>query len=233
MSTVMPRACLVVGVVLWPLVFSGWASGADPDDLKAQNQQLQSQNQQLQSQNEQLQTLNKRNQGLLSQNQRLQSTNQMLALQNEQLRAQNQQLQAHVARLQHAIVYTVNSDLLFESGSWEMTDEGKDVIAMLSRKLAPAQEDRLVVSGYTDNVPIGESLRRQGITTNQDLSQKRADAVMEFLISEGVRPDMVTAQGFGDAYPVAPNDSENGRAQNRRVVLTVGGDTAQGSSVPH
>ena len=120
----MPRACLVVGVVLWSLVFSGWASGADPDDLKAQNQQLQSQNQQLQSQNEQLQTLNKRNQGLLSQNQRLQSTNQMLALQNEQLRAQNQQLQAHVARLQHAIVYTVNSDLLFASGSWEMTDEG-------------------------------------------------------------------------------------------------------------
>jgi chemotaxis protein MotB len=216
------------------LAFSALAAD-DSEALKVQIQQLQSQNKQLQSDIEQLRTLNTRNQGLLSQNQRLQSKSEMLELQNEQLRGQNQQLQAHVARLQHAIIYTVNSDMMFESGSWEMSDWGKDVIAMLARKLAPAQEDRLVVSGYTDNVPIGQSLKRQGIATNQDLSQKRADAVREFLISEGVRPDMVTAQGFGDADPVAPNDTEEGRAQNRRVVLTVGGggDTAQGSSVPH
>jgi len=156
-----------------------------------------------------------------------------LQTQYQQLQAQNQQLQAHVDRLQHAMAYTVNSDLLFKSGSWQMTDRGKDIIAKLSQKLAPTQQDKLMVSGYTDNAPVGASLKRQGIDSNQDLSQKRADAVMEFLISQGVKPDMVAAQGFGESDPVASNDTAKGRAQNRRVVLGVANEPAQGSSAPH
>jgi chemotaxis protein MotB len=163
-----------------------------------------------------------------------------LQAQNQQLQSQNQQLQAElaankaqVARLQHAIAYTVNSDMLFKSGSWEMTPRGKDLIARLSGKLAPTQQNKLIVSGYTDNAPIGPRLKQQGVTTNQELSQKRADAVMQFLISQGVRPEMVAAQGFGESDPVAPNDTPQGRAQNRRVVLSVGGQAAEGSSVAH
>jgi chemotaxis protein MotB len=162
-----------------------------------------------------------------------------LQAQNQQLQSQNQQLQselaankAQVARLQHAIAYTVNSDMLFKSGSWEMTDRGKELIARLSGKLAPTPQNKLIVSGYTDNAPIGPRLKQQGVTTNQELSQKRADAVMQFLISQGVRPEMVAAQGFGESDPVAPNDTPQGRAQNRRVVLSVGGQAAEGSSVP-
>jgi len=79
------------------------------------------------------------------------------------------------------------------------------------------------VNGYTDNVPIGPVLRRQGITTNLILSQKRADNVANFLVSQGVNPTLITAQGFGDANPVAPNDTAEGRAQNRRVELTLAG----------
>jgi chemotaxis protein MotB len=163
-----------------------------------------------------------------------------LQTQNQQLQAQNQQLQQqlaasneHVARLQHAIAYTVNSDMLFRSGSWEMTTRGKDMIARLSKKLAPTQQNKLMVSGFTDNAPIGPRLQQQGVTSNQELSEKRADAVMQFLISQGVRPEMVAAQGFGEADPVATNDTPQGRAQNRRVVLSVGGQAAEGSSVPH
>ncbi len=149
------------------------------------------------------------------------------------LQAQNQQLQAQIQRLQHAMAYTVNSDLLFRSGSWEMSDRGKDIISKLSQKLAPTQQNKLTVSGYTDSEPIGPGLKKRGVTSNQDLSQKRADAVRQFLISEGVKPDMVTSQGFGDADPVAPNSSVQGRAQNRRVVLSVGDVGAgAGSSVP-
>src|SRR6516225_3824695 len=66
----------------------------------------------------------------------LQAQNQQLQAQNQQLQAQNQQLQAQVGRLQHAMAYTVNSDLLFKSGSWEMSDRGKDIIGKLSQKLA-------------------------------------------------------------------------------------------------
>jgi chemotaxis protein MotB len=157
-----------------------------------------------------------------------------LQTQNQQLQEQLAASKEHTARLQHAMAYTVNSDLLFRSGSWEMTNRGKNIIAKLSQKLAPTQQNKLVVSGYTDNRPIGQGLKQAGIASNQELSQKRADAVMQFLISQGVKPANVAAQGFGDADPVASNNTPHGRAQNRRVVLTVGGETAaEGSSVAH
>jgi chemotaxis protein MotB len=56
-----------------------------------------------------------------------------------------------------------------------------------------------------------------------ELSQKRADTVMQFLIAQGVNPSMVSAQGFGEADPVASNDTPEGRAQNRRVELMLAG----------
>jgi chemotaxis protein MotB len=64
---------------------------------------------------------------------------------------------------------------------------------------------------------------RQGITSNLVLSQKRADNVMNFMVSQGVNSSLVSAQGFGDANPVAPNDTAEGQAQNRRVELTLAG----------
>ena len=77
------------------------------------------------------------------------------------------------------------------------------------------------MSGYTDNAPIGPALQRQGITSNEILSQKRAENVMEFIISQGAKPDLISAQGFGDANPVGSNATAQGRAQNRRVELSV------------
>jgi len=151
----------------------------------------------------------------------------------DKLQAQNQQLQQQVAadqqqisRLQGAIKYTVNSDLLFAPGSWQMKPQGQQVIANLAKKLAPTQQNHLVVSGYTDNAAIGPGLRQQGVTSNEELSQKRADAVMQYLISQGVRPDLVSAQGFGEASPVAQNDTAEGRAQNRRVELSLAGSNS-------
>ncbi len=144
------------------------------------------------------------------------------------VQAQNQQLQQQVAadqaqinRLVGAIKYTVNSDLLFPSGGWQMTQQGQSVIARLASQLAPTQKNKLVVNGYTDNAPIGPALQRQGVTSNQVLSQKRAENVMQFLISQGVKPDLVSAQGFGETNPVASNSTPAGRAQNRRVELTL------------
>jgi chemotaxis protein MotB len=151
-----------------------------------------------------------------------------LKAQNEQLQAQNQQLQQQVAaqaaqtgRLQGAIKYTVNSDLLFPPGGWQMSTQGQQIIARMASKLAPTQENKILVNGYTDNTPIGAELQRQGIASNQVLSEKRAQNVMEYLISQGVKPDLVSAHGFGDADPVASNDTAEGRAQNRRVELTL------------
>ena len=130
-----------------------------------------------------------------------------------------------ICRLQGAIKYTVNSDLLFRPGSWEMSEQGKQIIANMAPKLAPTQQNHILVSGYTDNAPIGRALERQGITSNEILSQKRADSVMAFLISQGVKPDLISAKGFGDADPVASNDTAQGRAQNRRVELSLPGSS--------
>ncbi len=146
-----------------------------------------------------------------------------LKAQNDQLQSQNSQLQANVRRLQGAIRFTVNSDLLFKPGSWELNPDGKEVIAKLASQLAPTQTNRLVVNGYTDNAPVGAGLKRQGVTTNQQLSERRAQAVAQFIVSRGVRPELVTAVGHGEADPVATNSSVQGRAQNRRVEISLAG----------
>ena len=124
-------------------------------------------------------------------------------------------------------MYTVNSDLLFRSGSWEMSPQGQEIIAKLAPKLAPYQQTKIVVNGYTDNAPHRvRRCKRQGVTSNEVLSQKRAEAVMQYLISQGVKPDMISARGFGEAKPIAPNNTAKGRAQNRRVELTLAGQTS-------
>jgi chemotaxis protein MotB len=131
--------------------------------------------------------------------------------------------QMQITRLQNAIKVTVNSELLFPSGESEMPVEAQQTIAKIAPILAPMQKTKIMVNGYTDNVPIGPGLMRQGITSNQVLSQKRADNVMQFMISQGVKPSLVSARGFGEADPVTSNDTPEGRAQNRRVELTLAG----------
>ncbi len=155
----------------------------------------------------------------------LQSQYQQVQQQNAALSNQVAADKAQICRLQGAIRYTVNSDLLFRPGGWEMSDRGKQIIAGFAAKLAPTQQNKLLVSGYTDNAPIGPALQRQGITSNEILSQKRAENVMEYLVSQGVKPDLVSAQGFGESNPVASNDSAQGRAQNRRVELSLAGSS--------
>ena len=131
--------------------------------------------------------------------------------------------QMHIERLQNAVKVTVNDQLLFPSGEWQMPATAQQTIAKMAPILAPMQQTKIMVNGYTDNVPTGPGLMRQGITSNLILSQKRADNVMQFMISQGVKPNLVSAQGLGDADPVAPNNAAEGRAQNRRVELTLAG----------
>jgi chemotaxis protein MotB len=100
----------------------------------------------------------------------LQAQNQQLQQQNSALQVQVTANKAQICRLQGAIKYTVNSDLLFPFGGWQMSDRGKQTIANMAAKLAPTQQNKILVSGYTDNAPIGPALQRQGITSNQDLS---------------------------------------------------------------
>ena len=131
---------------------------------------------------------------------------------NRTMSAQVTANQMQITRLQNAIKVTVNDELLFPSGDWQMPAEAQQTIGKITPILAPMQQTRIMVSGYTDNVPIRPGLVRQGITSNLELSQKRADTVMQFMIAQGVNPSLVSAQGFGEGSPVAPNDTAEGRA---------------------
>lgn len=142
---------------------------------------------------------------------------------SERLSGQIAAQQVHITRLQNAIKVAVNSDLLFPSGGWQMPPAAAQTIAQMAPILAPFQQTTIIVTGYTDNVPIGPELMRQGIASNEQLSLKRAQTVASFLISQGVNPSLVQTRGLGAAGPVAPNDTPQGRAQNRRVEITLAG----------
>src|SRR5215467_7429953 len=116
---------------------------------------------------------------------------------NQRLSVEISQQQVHITRLQGAIKIAVNSELLFPSGGWQMPPEAAQTIAKMAPILAPFQQTKIIVTGYTDNVPIGPELQQQGIQTNQQLSLRRAQTVMQYLISQGVNPSLVSAQGLG------------------------------------
>ena len=73
--------------------------------------------------------------------------------------------QMRITRLQNAIKVTVNSELPFPSGGWQMPTETQQTISKIVPILTPMQQTKMQVNGYTDNVPIGPGLMRQGITS--------------------------------------------------------------------
>jgi len=120
-----------------------------------------------------------------------------------------------------SVLYTVNSDLAFPPGGWELSAAGKEEFAKIVHKLGPSQTRPLYVSGFTDSTPIGPELRARGIESNLQLSAMRAENVRQFLVSQGLKPSLVLSKGFGDADPVASNATPEGRARNRRVELSL------------
>src|SRR5215475_1977192 len=207
--------CCVASVLL-----SGCVSKGKYNDLEGQYTSLQGQYKQLQGQYTDLQGQYRQ----LQQSSAAQAQQSAAELAASKREASSEK--AQIGRFQEAIKFTLNSDLLFRPGSWEISPRGKDLIGKMVPKLAPYQQNKLVVNGYTDNAPIGAALKREGVTSNEVLSQKRAEAVMQTLISNGVRPDMISARGYGEANPVATNKTAKGRAQNRRVEVTLAGQTA-------
>ncbi len=159
-----------------------------------------------------------------------QSSYDTLQGQNQQLQGQNQQLQAQVTALQQQATFVEAGDLLFPSGGWELSAAGKaELSSTLVPKLAALQNAKVVVYGYTDSTPVGPQLQHMGIPDNLALSTRRAGAVVTYLVSQGVNPNIISAKGFGDTHPISPNDTPANRAQNRRIVVTMQGPGAPGA----
>src|SRR5688572_978176 len=107
-------------------------------------------------------------------------------------------------------------DVLFDTGQYSLKPGAREVLAKLSGIVLAYPSLMLDVGGYTDSVGADEY--------NQTLSENRASAVRDFLISQGIVRTSIASQGFGEGQPIATNDTAAGRQQNRRVELVVSGE---------
>jgi len=123
---------------------------------------------------------------------------------------------AQVKEEARGMVITLSGQVLFVTGKSELLPAAQDQLGLVAKALQDQGEIRpIVVEGYTDSVGSD--------TSNMKLSQDRADAVRAFLVSKGLPSDKLTSVGKGKANPVAPNDTADGRANNRRVEIIVAG----------
>ena len=104
-------------------------------------------------------------------------------------------------------------DILFDSGSDRVNPRSFPELDRLSQILVEHPELKLEISAHTDS--IGSD------NFNQKLSQRRAQSIVNYVISKGVSKDNLIPAGYGESRPVAPNSTEEGRALNRRVECTV------------
>jgi len=116
----------------------------------------------------------------------------------------------------HAIQIKMESLSLFDSGSADLKQGILFFLDHLYGQLQP-MSNRVIAEGHTDTVPI----HTQQYGSNWELSSARAFSVIYFFINKGMAPERLVAHGFGEFRPAAPNDTEAGRAMNRRIEITI------------
>jgi len=123
-----------------------------------------------------------------------------------------------ISRLKDQLKVTVASEILFPSGSAELSQEGVDVLRKVA-KAANKSTDEVRVEGHTDSDPIAPVLA-QYYPTNWELSTARAAVAVRTLEATGMVPaSRLSAVGYGDSRPVGPNETAEGKAKNRRVEI--------------
>jgi outer membrane protein OmpA-like peptidoglycan-associated protein len=168
-------------------------------EAQAQQSQLQAQQSQMQAQQAQ---------------QQAQAAAQQAAQMRERLR---QQLNAVLQTRETARGLIVNmSDVLFAFNKYNLKPDAREKLAKVSGILQAYPDLKMQVEGYTDNIGSEEY--------NQKLSEERANTVRDYLVSQGVSDNNITAQGYGKSHAIAENSTAAGRAQNRRVELVVSGN---------
>jgi chemotaxis protein MotB len=122
-----------------------------------------------------------------------------------------------VTATSEGIVVSLREIGFFSSGSTVFEPDAKNTLGSFIKVIAPYQL-RIRIEGHTDNVPI----HTKKFDSNWELSTARATEIIKLFIAQyGVSPDRLSASGYGEYYPVAPNDTPEGRAKNRRVDLVV------------
>jgi outer membrane protein OmpA-like peptidoglycan-associated protein len=132
------------------------------------------------------------------------------AIKAEDMQRQIDALQAKST--ERGIVLTLG-DVLFTSGRADLKAGAAENLSRLVHFLNENADRKVEIEGHTDNVGSDDY--------NQSLSQRRADSVKSFLMQQGIGSDRIVASGKGEQRPVADNESEGGRQQNRRVEVII------------
>lgn len=120
---------------------------------------------------------------------------------------------ADVERIGEGIKVTFDSGILFQTGKADLNASSKTALTKFAATLIEYPDTDVMVYGHTDSTGSD--------AINQPLSENRAAAVKAYLVSQGVAGSRITTQGLGSSAPVASNDTETGRSQNRRVEVAI------------
>ena len=158
------------------------------------------------------------NQALRSKNEALQSKNEGLQSRNEGLRSKlMEQLNSILQTRATARGLIVNmSGVLFQTGKATLLPAAREKLAKIAGILSTHKGLRIEADGFTDSTGSDE--------LNQRLSEQRASATKDYLVSQGVSAETISSKGFGKENPIASNETNAGRQENRRVELVVSGE---------
>jgi outer membrane protein OmpA-like peptidoglycan-associated protein len=120
---------------------------------------------------------------------------------------------AKVERIGEGIKITFDSGILFAVNSHDLNENSKENIRQLAQTLKKYEDTNILIEGHTDST--GEE------AYNQTLSERRANSVSNYLKSNGVTGSRITTVGYGENQPIASNETEAGRSQNRRVEVAI------------
>jgi len=126
-----------------------------------------------------------------------------------------------IDQLREGILVNLPDATFFAPGSVELTLHGKVTLAKVAAQLRPMTHN-IEVQGHTDDLPPPPEL---GFPSNWEVAAARASAVVRQLVAHGIAPERIRAVSYGDSRPVAPNDTEEDRARNRRIEIRLIPDT--------
>jgi chemotaxis protein MotB len=137
------------------------------------------------------------------------------------LQSEIKQGQIKVTQIRDKLSVNLVEKVLFDSGHAEVKSQGQAVLKKVGNILSDVKGKEIRIEGYTDDVPIGESLRKK-FPSNWELSTQRATNVLRFLQDEaGVDGAHLSAVGYGPFRSVADNKTPEGRAENRRIEIVL------------
>ncbi len=129
--------------------------------------------------------------------------------------------QVQLTEMKNRLTMTMVDKIIFPSGSADISREGKQVLDKVISILKDVKDKRIQVEGHTDNVKIVSDLKLR-FPTNWELSTARATEVVRYLQEVGgINPVLLSATGYGEYMPVAPNDTDEGKHKNRRIEIVL------------